>query len=758
MILPFVRSLSSKVFFVLLVFIVSLSAVYGVLNTRLVTIDETLNDTLTVSKRSVSILKINKEIVELQRDISVFSASGSRAIFDKIKDNYLRIKSRLIDVRSSTQRPDELNIINAMLTIVERYGQNLEVLIPRYEARGILLEEKLPAIALLAEQQFRTKLHGGITTNEKLVVYELLDLWQGLARNANLYLTKKDYQKKALVIDGLKRIEQLLELAKKQNIFEDEKLHQLSINFNKAFNESIQANRNYLTLVNVVMAGDAVEFSTLADKLRADSLDRLDEIRVNAEKSVTQSEKMIQLSMLIGGGCLCIFVLFFHFHIIRSIRQLTESFQYFIQGDLSKPIRELNRKDEIGMLASAANQFKVLSGELVDAKLEAEQTSKIKSDFLANMSHEIRTPMNGILGMVRQLQKTKLNSTQSKMLDVIGSSGKSLLVIINDILDISKLEAGKMELDSHPFDINKLVYELEQICRPLVKSTNVQFVIDNRLPQHARFVQGDEVRLKQVLLNLLSNAIKFTSEGGVTLRLTLTKELNASQVMNFSITDTGIGIPQDRIAKLFEAFSQADTSITRRFGGTGLGLTISSKLLGLMGARLQVSSIVGQGSTFEFSLILARCSRSDVEKLNSFKKKGAEILFATQGSILLVEDNKVNQIVAISMLKDIGFTKVTIAENGKEAVQLCQEAEFELILMDMQMPEMDGPTATQYIRQLPHFTDTPVIALTANVLEQDKRRCMDVGMTHFVSKPIDYNDFVNALNEVLPHKRNEKAQ
>ncbi len=177
-----------------------------------------------------------------------------------------------------------------------------------------------------------------------------------------------------------------------------------------------------------------------------------------------------------------------------------------------------------------------------------------------------------------------------------------------------------------------------------------------------------------------------------------------------------------------------------------------------MGARLQVSSIVGQGSTFEFSLILARCSRSDVEKLNSFKKKGAEILFATQGSILLVEDNKVNQIVAISMLKDIGFTKVTIAENGKEAVQLCQETEFELILMDMQMPEMDGPTATQYIRQLPHFTDTPVIALTANVLEQDKRRCMDVGMTHFVSKPIDYNDFVNALNEVLPHKRNEKAQ
>ncbi|CAM3715779.1 hybrid sensor histidine kinase/response regulator [Pseudoalteromonas maricaloris] len=742
-----IRSLSSKILMVLLAFTASLTAVYIVLSSRVEVIDNTLINTLNVSKSSVSVLKINKEIVELQRDISVFSSSGSPAIYEKVQANQKLINTRLLEIKSKAQSEVEKQLIDSLLEIVSRYGSNLSVLMQRYQERKYLLQIQLPEVFKEAEVYLRLFLNNSDSSQDKITIYQLLDLWLTLYRDANLYLTQKDYKKKKAVLDGLEKIENKLLFSNKVSGDITSNLQAQVHKFRDAFNKSIQANRNYLTLVNVVMAGDAVEFSNLVDKLRTDSLSRLDYIRNTAEEKVLDFERIIKISMAVGLLFLVFFVLFFHFHIIRSIKRLTENFQHCIEGNLSDEIKGLERKDEIGTLANAANQFKLLSEALIEAKQVAEHTSKIKSDFLANMSHEIRTPMNGILGMVRQLRQTDLNKEQINMLELVDSSGKSLLVILNDILDLSKIEAGKIELESQPFALNKLLYELEHTGKTLNKSSSAKLIIENNIPIKLNVLAGDVVRLKQVLLNLLSNAIKFTEQGTVKLLVEVQEENVDKAQLKFSVIDTGIGIPQDRIEMLFEAFSQADTSITRRFGGTGLGLTISNKLLDLMNSRLEVESRLGEGSTFSFTVTfpISELVNEDID--SQFQE--IKLTINRDIEILLVEDNKINQIVTKSMLKDMGLENIIIAENGLEAVEFCKAEKFGLILMDMQMPEMDGPTAAQHIRKYRDYRDIPIIALTANVLEQDKKRCLEVGMSAFISKPIDHHEFVQVVYKAL---------
>ncbi|TMN39438.1 ATP-binding protein [Pseudoalteromonas sp. S2755] len=742
-----IRSLSSKILLVLLAFAASLTAVHLFLSSRVEVVDNTLTSTLNVSKNSVSVLKINKEIVELQRDISVFSSSGSPAIYEKVMSNHAQITIKLTEIQAKVQSEEEKRLIDFLLEIVNRYGSNLSVLMQRYQERKHLLETQLPEVFTEAETYLRPQLADDDISQKKITIYQILDLWMTLYRDANLYLTQKDYKKKKSVFDGLAEIERRLLISQELGDENVTKLQALAHRFRDVFNSSIQANRNYLALVNVVMAGDAVEFSNLVDKLRADSLTKLDNIRNTAEAKILEFDRIVKSAMAVGILFLVFFVLFFHFHIIRSIKRLTKNFQHCIEGDLSDEIKDLDRKDEIGTLANAANQFKLLSEALIEAKRVAEHTSKIKSDFLANMSHEIRTPMNGILGMVRQLRNTGLNKNQMDMLELVDSSGKSLLVILNDILDLSKIEAGKIELESQPFEIEKLLYELEQTGKTLNKSSSAELTIMNTVPANLRVFDGDVIRLKQVLLNLLSNAIKFTEQGTVKLRVDLQKQGASNATLKFSVSDTGIGIPRDRIEKLFEAFSQADTSITRRFGGTGLGLTISNKLLDLMDSKLEVESRVGEGSTFSFTITLPVSKGVDKKEAPKCQKLSRAVTENIE--VLLVEDNKVNQIVTKSMLKDLGLVNITLAENGLEAVQLCEERDFALILMDMQMPKMDGPTAAQHIRKLRNYPDIPIIALTANVLEQDKKRCFEVGMNAFISKPIDYQAFVEAISRAI---------
>ena len=523
--------------------------------------------------------------------------------------------------------------------------------------------------------------------------------------------------------------------------------------YKQAFSRGVQANRNYLSLVNVVMAGDAIEFSTLADKLREQSLAKLQKIKSEAQETVIKTDQTLRF--LAVGVVIYIIALaiYFHLHISRAITRLTTSFQYFLAGDLSAPIYDLKRNDEIGVLATAADRFRVLSQDLTQAKKTAEHTTKVKSEFLANMSHEIRTPMNGILGMARQLSRTSLSHEQMKMLNIIQSSGAGLLVIINDILDISKIEASKIELESVPIHLNSLLDELQHLFKEQAQSKHIKLNISVAEEyQHCVFF-ADEARLKQVLINLMGNAIKFTEKGSVTLNVRI-NELGGDDLrIKFSVIDTGIGIAKENLGKLFEAFSQADTSITRRFGGTGLGLAISSKLLNLMSAPLQVESDLGQGSCFYFELKTTQViGHSEFEAETSQESEEEQVDFSSL-HVLVVEDNDINQVVIEAMLNEFGISSIKIAGDGEQAVALCKEHSgeknlqnsFDIIFMDMQMPLLDGPQATIRIREMPEYKATPIIALTANVLETDKQRCFAAGMNDFVAKPIDYQCVKTAL-------------
>lgn len=413
---------------------------------------------------------------------------------------------------------------------------------------------------------------------------------------------------------------------------------------------------------------------------------------------------------------------------------------------------ELLRSAALQVSISVLKQREEENTRLSEQAQAAARTSKMKSEFLANMSHEIRTPMNGILGMATQLSNTPLTDSQQEMLDIITSSGQSLLVIINDILNLSKIEADKIELEHRPVVLNKLLKDLELLFKGLAVSKGVNLSTKNQFEMKDIVFTGDETRIKQVLMNLLGNAIKFTDQGDVTLAAVVTKETNNNVSIMFSVTDTGMGIQQEYIEKLFDAFSQADTSITRKFGGTGLGLTIASKLLTLMGSELKVESEIAKGSTFFFVIDTNKCAAEKPTIPIQANDHASEQVDYSQLSVLIAEDNKTNQIVLKGFLKQLGVGAITIAQDGEEAINLCKAGHFDLIFMDMQMPIKDGLQATIEIKQMEAFHDVPIIALTANVFEEDKKRCFDVGMCDFVSKPINLTLLESALSVWSPVK------
>ena len=384
------------------------------------------------------------------------------------------------------------------------------------------------------------------------------------------------------------------------------------------------------------------------------------------------------------------------------------------------------------------------------AQAAAEAASQAKSQFLANMSHEIRTPLNGLLGMLQLLRRSPLNTEQQQQLTQMERSGESLLTVVNDVLDFSKIEAGKIELESTRIRLAPFVDDLNNLTNALVqgKPVRVTCVLD---PGVATHFHGDATRLKQVLINLMGNAIKFTERGEVSLQIA-----PHADGMAFSVRDTGIGITPEQMQRLFKGFSQADASTTRRYGGTGLGLAISQQLVRLMGGELSVSSELGKGSTFRFVLpqperdagrppnapwpaVTQPMSLGDMpESPPAPRLPGCRVL--------LVEDHPVNQTVAVKLLEKEGAV-VTVASNGRDALaQLAAaNARFDVVLMDMHMPEMDGLEATRRIRQNPQWQSLPIVAMTANVLAQDRDACREAGMNDYLSKPFKLDQLVQTI-------------
>ncbi|QLG89767.1 response regulator [Chitinibacter bivalviorum] len=365
---------------------------------------------------------------------------------------------------------------------------------------------------------------------------------------------------------------------------------------------------------------------------------------------------------------------------------------------------------------------KQLVVELEKARNIAEAASRAKSEFIANVSHEIRTPMNGIVGMTHMLAQSPLNENQRQELAVIQSSSSLLLALVNDVLDLSKIEAGKIESNITSFNLSELLLNTVKMFAVSAKEKGITLSLE---PPAATpiYVAGDFLRLQQVLVNLIGNAIKFTKQGQVT--------VNCRHEDNhyfFSVSDSGIGISADHLSHIFDAFVQADGSSSRQFGGTGLGLTISQKIVKHLGGELQVSSEAGKGATFSFAIPLQPALEADDQ---------VEINHATLKplSILLVEDNPTNRLVASKILEVAGH-QVYTAENGAQAVAMVQAQGFDVILMDVQMPVMDGLEAARQIRLQEHHHRTPIIALTANALEGDRQACFAAGMDDFITKPV----------------------
>ncbi|WP_367771025.1 response regulator [Flavobacterium sp. WC2421] len=407
-----------------------------------------------------------------------------------------------------------------------------------------------------------------------------------------------------------------------------------------------------------------------------------------------------------------------------------------INDESDKPFKVLGTIQDI-------TEQKKTEKELIHAKNIAENSVRIKERFLTNMSHEIRTPMNGIIGFASILEFTELDGNQKQSVEAIKIAGKNLMVIINDILDLSKIEADKMTFESIEFSLSKTVNSVIELLSPLSNEKKVilKSTID---PKINDALIGDPTRLSQILINLVGNALKFTEQGQVELVVNQEKKADKSTLVLFNVIDTGIGIPEDKIDAIFESFNQASNETTRKFGGTGLGLTITRKLIELQGGSIKVKSELLKGSEFSFGIQYKIAELNSID-LNRVLAKQLDFSFLENKNILLVEDNKINQLLTKKVFEKWN-KQIEIAENGLIALEKIIENQYDIILMDIQMPEMDGNEVTEKVRNLPGIkSKVPIIALTAHATADEERRCINSGMNDYLSKPFDFNVLLEKL-------------
>lgn len=447
---------------------------------------------------------------------------------------------------------------------------------------------------------------------------------------------------------------------------------------------------------------------------------------------------------------------------LKPIKEITLLFRKIEDGTIDLAIRLKQRStDEVGELVKWFNTFmdrleiqKHIETELIHAKESAESANRAKGEFFANMSHEIRTPMNALIASADLLADDDLNSNQKELVEIIQDSGSVLLGIINDILDFSKIEAGKIILNNDSFNLHNLINKTSDIVtiQAKKKGISVKVFIGDNVPV---YIYADVVRLRQVLLNLLENAVKFTEKGEVTVRVTVPIQqlIDSKMLIRFEVQDTGIGIAEDAIPKLFEPFVQADGTTTRKYGGTGLGLAISKSIITIMGGEIGIQSKFGVGTLFWFNLYLTIDDNYSIKNTNQ-KSMVTEKVYSKNHKlhqkILVVEDNVINQKLTLMQLKKLELD-AEIAANGVEAIEMVQSGKYALILMDCQMPIMDGFEATRHIRkeELGQGRHIPIIAMTANAMKGDKENCLESGMDDYVSKPIKIDVLSEKINKWL---------
>ncbi|CDF97478.1 MULTISPECIES: ATP-binding protein [unclassified Pseudomonas] len=466
-----------------------------------------------------------------------------------------------------------------------------------------------------------------------------------------------------------------------------------------------------------------------------------------------------QQEILFKAAILALFALLFTFLVARRlasdlsrpIRDIGNAVKAIQQGDYSKPLpivddaelgalsRHINNLAD-GLEQASREQHQAMA-QLIKTREEAEKANSAKSEFLAMMSHELRTPMNGVLGMLQLLETTRMTDEQHEYTALASESTEHLLKVINDILDFSRIERSALELEHIPFNLTELVGSCAQSFQH--SAAQRKLGLDLLIPDDMKAlqVQGDPTRIRQILVNLIGNALKFTEQGRVTVQCQWQALDHELLWFTCTVRDSGIGISPESLERMFDAFQQADSSISRRYGGTGLGLPIARTLAERMGGTLRAQSEEGQGSVFTLEIPLALSTQGPAERVPrlSHGSEGGE-----GRKVLLVEDNPVNQTVIEAMLRSLGFT-VSIAADGAQAIRSAESLMFELILMDCRLPVVDGYEATRRIRQLPGCSEIPIVALTANALQGDREACLAAGMNDYLAKPFKRVDLQHIL-------------
>ena len=732
-------------------------------------LSKNLNYILSSNEKTLHVYELNNDILNLQRNAILYTYQNYNSSLLQVDEIY---KNLIKNINNNFKEDDEIQYhINIIESNSKNYYSEFRQLKIQREKQKFITEVLIVDLTIEIEELIKK-------INDKSIQNSLLTNFLIIEKHANRYFN--NYQS-----NDLKKVKKHIKILKKEIKKFKVKLsvlENLIIDYEKSFYEAMERTRGYLYLMNVVLSANAYEMQYQSNKL-------LTLIKIKTKKIedeiITSTKFIIQVLISIGVIFLLLYA-FFSYIASKSIKEplsrLTKTFIKLSDGEMQTLIPDYKKDDELGKLTKAAKIFRdkkielnellihsnklseslakskenleikvqERTRELEEEKNKAQKASKIKSQFLANMSHEIRTPMNGIIGMT-QLAKTKTKDTiVSQYLSDISFSANSLLDILNDILDFSKIEAGKLKIEKTDFDLKDVLEKVLSLVRFKIeeKGLKLNFIYDNRIP---KFIKSDSLRLSQILSNLLNNAIKFTELGDITLKV----QRVSSNRLKFEVSDTGIGLSKDNQSKLFKAFSQADGSTTRQYGGTGLGLVISKQLVEALNGEIWFESEVSKGSSFFFEIDFDNVKNVFIEKdktedleniINNMNK-------LKSSKVLIVDDNEINIKVIADSLKDYDF-KVDFANDGLEAVNLFKSnsSNYDLILMDIQMPKMDGLEASKIIREI---SNVPIIAISANAYLEDLNKSKEIGINEHLNKPIQINELFTFIIRYIPQKEKD---
>ena len=573
---------------------------------------EVMSEFSKLSALSISILDINKAVSELQRTALVYGQTGSQSVLEKMKDNSRGLQEELSKAFAKSNDPESKKIISNMNSVIDRYEQNISSLEERYHFRRKLLDVQLPAVSEGGVKYLKENIKRySLQPKRYSLLQEMLREWLEANINGNFFISQRKYKLKKA---ALKKISNLRVLNKKlKGLAGPQEKDSLDFNmyiekFKLIFDQAVQANRMYLSLVNVVMAGEALEFTSLSSKLRATTLNALDNLSSGMEKRTSANRTRVLVTLALSLLFLLLIALYYRINISNGIKDIAETFRKMLDGDFTAKVPGLSRGDEIGQLAKAADSFKDTTFAMRLATERAVMANQAKSEFLANMSHELRTPLNAIIGysaLITELATEDGHKGYAKDSKNIEESGQYLLRLINDILDIAKIESGKMTAVIEDISLRDFFDGLVSDVKPLYEVNNNTFTV--HIAENLNWIETDAIRLKQVLLNLVSNAAKFTKNGSI--RISVSEKHGSIEM---KVSDTGMGIDNAKLDSIFDQFVQTHDIRKEPLAGTGLGLPITKKIVGLLSGSIEVESTLGEGTTF--TVVLPRKYTDSVKR------------------------------------------------------------------------------------------------------------------------------------------------